>query len=57
MTPGEIIQIRKKLKLTQEKFATLIGVSPQTLSRWERGLFKPHPTFEKRINMLSKRVS
>lgn len=29
--------MRKKLSLTQPDFATLFGVHPMTVSRWERG--------------------
>jgi DNA-binding transcriptional regulator YiaG len=32
---------RKRLKLTAEQFARLIGVSPQTVYLWERGKVRP----------------
>jgi putative transcriptional regulator len=33
--------IRSKTKLSQEKFAHLIGVKPSTLKNWEQGRRKP----------------
>jgi DNA-binding transcriptional regulator YiaG len=37
MGPGDIFQLRTKLKMTQRQFADLVGVDPVTVSRWERG--------------------
>ena len=35
---GEIIcQYRQKEKMTQEEFASRLGVTPQAVSKWERG--------------------
>jgi len=43
MTIGEkIIELRKKDNLTQEKLASKIGVSRQTLSSWESNLTAPN---------------
>lgn len=40
---GKRIQtLRESLKLTQEEFAEIVGVSPNSMSRIERG--KQHPT-------------
>ena len=33
--------IRRHLGLTQQKFATLLGISPATLRNWEQGGRKP----------------
>ena len=41
MTDEEIKEWRKQMGLTQERLAQLIGVSFQTVNRWERGLSKP----------------
>lgn len=35
MTPQQIQQVRKELKLTQAQFAALLGVHAITVSRWE----------------------
>lgn len=37
MTSGEAERLRLGLKLTQEKFAALVGVRTQQVSRWETG--------------------
>lgn len=42
MTFGEkVIEARKQLGLSQEKFAAKIGVSFSTINRWEKGHFSP----------------
>ena len=37
----DIYAARKKLGLSQEKLAEVLGVSRNTISRWERGEFNP----------------
>ena len=41
MKPDDIRDLRKKLDLTQQQFAQLLGVSFVTLNRWENGQSKP----------------
>lgn len=41
MNSIEIKELRERLGLTQEALAHVIGVSFQTINRWERGLFNP----------------
>ena len=42
MTFGQKVkEARKKLGLSQEKFAAKMGVSFSTINRWERGSFNP----------------
>jgi superfamily II DNA or RNA helicase len=41
MSPDEIHALRKRLNLTQQQFAELLGVSFVTLNRWENGQTKP----------------
>lgn len=50
----DIKEIRIKLGLTQEAFASMLGVSFTTVSRWERGLGKPSPMAQKNIQNLVK---
>lgn len=42
-------QLRDRLGLSQEKLAVRLGVSFQTVSRWERGLVNPSPIAKKRL--------
>jgi transcriptional regulator with XRE-family HTH domain len=39
--PNILIEIRNQIGLTQNKMADLLGVPPNTLSRWEKGLAVP----------------
>ena len=41
MKPEEIRELRKKLGLTQEEFARLLGVGYTTINRWENGKSEP----------------
>ena len=41
LTPAGIVKIRTKLKLSQGKFAALVGVSGHTVSLWEVGKVAP----------------
>ena len=55
MTFGEKVKhARTALKLSQEKFAVLLGVSFATVNRWEKG--HAMPTYEtlERFNALCK---
>jgi DNA-binding transcriptional regulator YiaG len=36
-------ELRKRLRLTQEKFAARLGVTFPTINRWENGRVKPSP--------------
>jgi putative transcriptional regulator len=37
----EIVEIRKKLKLTQQELANLMGTSKGTIENWEQGRRRP----------------
>jgi transcriptional regulator with XRE-family HTH domain len=41
----KIKELRTKKNLTQKDVANSLGISPQTLSRWENGETLPHYTF------------
>ncbi|MBM3242134.1 helix-turn-helix domain-containing protein [Candidatus Poribacteria bacterium] len=41
MNPNEIKILRQQLNLSQEKFATILGVSFATVNRWEKGHNQP----------------
>ena len=54
MNGEEIKAARLQAKMTQEQAARYIGVSVQTVHRWERGLHKPIPVMEKAIKKALK---
>ena len=55
MNAIEIKEIRERLNLTQEALAHLLGVSFQTINRWERGLFKPSKLALDKIKQLEEK--
>lgn len=55
MNAIEIKEIRERLHLTQEALAHLLGVSFQTVNRWERGIFKPSHLALEKIKQLKER--
>lgn len=49
---SELVQaLRKRLNLSQEKFAAYLGVSFQTINRWEKGRATPSPMAIKLIEL------
>jgi HTH-type transcriptional regulator/antitoxin MqsA len=52
MTPDQIRQARKRLGLTQSKFAEVLGVHPVTVRKWEAGMLGMSATTEKLIRLL-----
>lgn len=55
---GQLVrELRQTLKLTQEKFATQLGVSFPTINRWENGHATPSPLAIKQIDMLLNQLS
>lgn len=55
MNAQDILELRTRLGLSQEKFAYKLGVSVPTVSRWERGKYKPSQLGEYRLNRLNRR--
>jgi len=51
-----IRRMRVRLDLSQERFAQLLGVSLQTVRRWEEGLTKPLPIMNLRLEELQKKL-
>lgn len=41
MEPSEVTRIRQNMKLSQAKFAALMGISVRTLQNWEQGYRSP----------------
>lgn len=52
MTPDDIYEIRYKLQVTQEKFASLLGATVVTVNRWECGKAKPSRLYIKELKLL-----
>jgi transcriptional regulator with XRE-family HTH domain len=52
MKPLQIKKLRRKLQLTQEKFAEVLGVSFATVNRWENGKASPQADRVKRMGTL-----
>ncbi len=47
---------RKRLGMTQLQFAKTLGVSFQSVNRWERGKTKPLPIILKQIEVMVKEI-
>ncbi len=52
--PLDVKTIRKKLKVTQKEFATMIGVSLRTLENWEQGRRRPVGTARALLKIASE---
>lgn len=56
MTPKEIKKIRLSLGMTQAKFATALGATIATISRWENGKAVPGRLYIKEIHALVEKT-
>jgi len=52
MTPDEITALRKKLCVSQEKFAQLLGTTVVSVNRWENGKVIPSRLYIKELKEL-----
>lgn len=52
MSPQEIAEIRKKLCVSQERFAYLLGATVATVNRWENGKAVPSRLYVKELKEL-----
>lgn len=57
MENSRIRELRIGLDLSQERFAQLLGVSVQTVRRWEIGLTKPLPIISLKLEELEREVN
>jgi len=55
MTPKELKRIRKRLELTQRRFAGLVGVHLVTVKKWEASMRRIPNTTAKLIRLLAAR--
>lgn len=53
-TKQRVALLRKRLRMTQEEFATRVGVTWVTVSRWENGRSKPSKLAAQRLEELEK---
>jgi DNA-binding transcriptional regulator YiaG len=56
MEAKEIKQMRLKLKLSQQVFATKLGVGITTVSRWENGISIPSHLAMAKLEEMNKEV-
>ncbi len=52
----DVVGLRARLGLTQEKFAKKLGVSVFTVSTWERSLNKPRGLSLRALERLTKQL-
>jgi len=55
--PPEIKTVREKLKVSQNEFALMIGVSVRTLQNWEQGRRKPEGPAKALLRIASRNPS
>lgn len=53
LTPGQIKDLRFKLGMTQLEFAFWLGVSQNTVSKWENGHKMQHKLAERAVRRLA----
>jgi DNA-binding transcriptional regulator YiaG len=57
LSTAELVkETRKRLGLSQLQFAKTLGVSFQSVNRWERGKTKPLPIILKQIEVMVKEI-
>jgi putative transcriptional regulator len=56
MTGEQIKELRKSLGYTQARLAEEVGVTPNTVARYERDEFKPSSPVQKLLEMLQMSV-
>ena len=52
MTAPEVRRLRRRLALSQAGFATLVGVAPNTVARWERGEMKMQAAMDRLVRLV-----
>jgi putative transcriptional regulator len=56
MDPKRIQEIRRLLRVTQEDFAHMVGVTFSTVNRWENGKSRPNRIAQRILAGLEKKV-
>jgi putative transcriptional regulator len=57
MTPAEIIAFRKRLGLTQARFAALLPAPKRTIENWEGGRRNPPAYLQRALRDLEMEIS
>lgn len=52
----DIKQLRQRLNLTQDQMAKLLNISKWTVFRLEKGINKPHPLLQEKLEKLAKQL-
>ena len=52
---AQIKALRMKMLLTQREFAVLLGVSFETVNRWENGKYEPTMRIKRQLSELFKK--
>ena len=55
MKPDKITELREKRGLTKEALAQLVGVSPNSIRYWEKGISEPKPENERKLEKVLTR--
>jgi len=50
----DVVRLRTRLGLSQEKFAKKLGVSVSIVGKWEAGLYKPRGLSLRALDRLTK---
>lgn len=53
----QVRELRRHLGLTQREMAQEMGTRQQTISDWERGLYRPRGASAKLLTMVAERAS
>lgn len=56
LSPLELKSARKRLGLTGQELATLLGVSISTVSRWETGKSRPSKLASERLRTVARKA-
>ena len=54
MSKKEIVELRKKLKVSQSAFAVLLNISTKTVQKWEQGENQPNGSSLKLLTIAKK---
>ncbi len=52
--PHALVELRSKLKISQEQLANILEVSFSSVNRWENGRFEPTKIIKFRVDKLLK---